>query len=305
MDWDKLRIFYHIASSGSFTQANKVLHTSQSALSRQIAHLEEALGYQLFERHARGLHLTPKGQLLFKAAEEVYQKVQTTQLILAEKQVAPCGSLIIETSYLISYVWIRPYIEAFLKQYPDMRISIIGNDGYSGLHNNKADVGIRPHTPHLTGYAEQYLTTFNFRPYASPEYINEFGKPHTLKDLAKHRLLAFGEYRSPPYEGINYLLQTGSKPGEQHSPYLTVNCFLSLAQFVEKGVGIAALPAEVLPSLSASSSKFIPILPELPGRKIDLFYVYPEELRKSQRITALGDFLFEHLNKAFTLTPAC
>ena len=64
MDWDKLRIFHAVAEAGSFTHAGEALHLSQSAVSRQVAGLEQSLGCSLFHRHARGLRLTEQGQLL-------------------------------------------------------------------------------------------------------------------------------------------------------------------------------------------------------------------------------------------------
>src|SRR5579875_442127 len=55
MDWDKLRVFHAVAEAGSFTHAGDTLNLSQSAVSRQISALEEALQVPLFHRHARGL----------------------------------------------------------------------------------------------------------------------------------------------------------------------------------------------------------------------------------------------------------
>lgn len=48
MDWDKLRIFYNVAASGSFTHAATRLDLSQSAISRQISTFEERLGVPFF-----------------------------------------------------------------------------------------------------------------------------------------------------------------------------------------------------------------------------------------------------------------
>jgi DNA-binding transcriptional LysR family regulator len=62
MDWDKLRVFHAVAEAGSFTHAGDILNLSQSAVSRQISALEEALGVPLFHRHARGLILTEQGE---------------------------------------------------------------------------------------------------------------------------------------------------------------------------------------------------------------------------------------------------
>lgn len=61
MELRHLRYLVAIADQGSFSRAAVRLHVAQQALSRQIADLEHELGVRLFERHARGARLTPRG----------------------------------------------------------------------------------------------------------------------------------------------------------------------------------------------------------------------------------------------------
>jgi DNA-binding transcriptional LysR family regulator len=70
MDWDKLRIFHAVADAGSFTHAGHELGLSQSAVSRQISALEDALNVPLFHRHARGLILTEQAALFYGEGAE-------------------------------------------------------------------------------------------------------------------------------------------------------------------------------------------------------------------------------------------
>ena len=84
MDWDKLRIFHAAAEAGSFTHAGEALSISQSAVSRHISSLERDLNVPLFHRHARGLVLTEQGELLYRTAQEVFSKLATTQILLAD-----------------------------------------------------------------------------------------------------------------------------------------------------------------------------------------------------------------------------
>jgi DNA-binding transcriptional LysR family regulator len=79
MDWDKLRIFHAVADAGSFTHAGHELGLSQSAVSRQISALEDALNVPLFHRHARGLILTEQGEMLYRTAHEVFTKLTAAQ----------------------------------------------------------------------------------------------------------------------------------------------------------------------------------------------------------------------------------
>ena len=91
MDWDKLRIFYKVANAGSFTHASETLNLSQSAISRQISSLESEVGVPLFHRHARGLILTEQGEILFKAAEDVTDKLTAAAGQLNDKCKGLCS----------------------------------------------------------------------------------------------------------------------------------------------------------------------------------------------------------------------
>ena len=79
IDWDKLRVFHAVAEAGSFTHAGDTLNLSQSAVSRQISALEEALQVPLFHRHARGLILTEQGEALNRTVREVFAKLAITE----------------------------------------------------------------------------------------------------------------------------------------------------------------------------------------------------------------------------------
>ena len=64
LDSDLMHSFLAVADSGSVTAAAGRLHRTQSAVSLQVKRLEESLGQPLFERQARGVVLTPRGEQL-------------------------------------------------------------------------------------------------------------------------------------------------------------------------------------------------------------------------------------------------
>lgn len=60
-----IRYFCEVARLGSIRRAAEALNVATSALSRQMANLEATLGTSLFDRHARGVHLTEAGRLFY------------------------------------------------------------------------------------------------------------------------------------------------------------------------------------------------------------------------------------------------
>ncbi|SMC46847.1 LysR family transcriptional regulator [Sporomusa malonica] len=75
MDIRSLRSFLMVAQCLSFTEAAKRIYIGQSALSKQIAELEEELGVELFFRHHRSLELTASGKTLLREGAILIDKV--------------------------------------------------------------------------------------------------------------------------------------------------------------------------------------------------------------------------------------
>jgi LysR family hca operon transcriptional activator len=77
MELRHLRYFVAVAEAGSLTvAAERILHTSQPSLSRQIRDLEDEVGAQLLTRRARGIELTPAGRAFLDHARLVLSQVE-------------------------------------------------------------------------------------------------------------------------------------------------------------------------------------------------------------------------------------
>lgn len=73
LNYHHLRLFWTIAREGSLTRAAGRLNLSQSALSVQLARLEEQLGHALFERQGKRLVLTEAGRIALDYADTVFK----------------------------------------------------------------------------------------------------------------------------------------------------------------------------------------------------------------------------------------
>jgi DNA-binding transcriptional LysR family regulator len=71
MEFKQLRSFVEVVRQGGFTQAAKTLYISQSAVSKQVAQLEDSLGVTLLDRHASHISLTAAGKVVLGRAEEM------------------------------------------------------------------------------------------------------------------------------------------------------------------------------------------------------------------------------------------
>ena len=128
MDWDKLRVFHAVAEAGSFTHAGEELGLSQSAVSRQISTLEQDLSVPLFHRHARGLILTEQGEILYRTAHDVFDKLATAQTMLMDTKQKPSGDLRVTTTVGFGSMWLTPNLPEFHHLYPDINIQVLLDD---------------------------------------------------------------------------------------------------------------------------------------------------------------------------------
>jgi DNA-binding transcriptional LysR family regulator len=293
MDWDKLRVFHAVAEAGSFTHAGEALNLSQSAVSRQISALEESLNVPLFHRHARGLILTEQGELLYSTAREVFAKLAMTEGLLTESKDRPKGPLKVTTSVAFGSIWLTPRIREFLELYPDIQVAMVVDDSELDLSMREADVAIRMSPPRQPDLVQRHLMTVRVHLYASPEYLKKHGTPRRAEELDQHRLVVYGDEARAPISNINWVLESGLKPGHERRPILQVNNTYGLFRAVSSGLGIAALPDYV----AVEAPELVRILPELTGPPVEAYFVYPEELRSSKRISVFRDFLIRKVTE--------
>ena len=289
LDWDKLRIFHTAAESGSFTHAAERLNMSQSAVSRQISALEEDLGLKLFIRHARGLVLTEVGEQLFRTAHRMHWELQQVETQMSESQEVPTGPLLVTTTVGIGSTWLSSRIHEFLILYPEIQIEIKLNDAELDLAMREADVAIRMHAPKQPDLVQRHLTALEWHVVASPEYLKQHGTPKTAEDLDNHRLILFGEHH-PPVPDINWLAEIGRRPGSPRKAVLETNSLRAMLAAARSGLGIAAIP-----DYMHVDEGLVQVLGEVKAPKVDVYFVYPEELRNSKRVAVFRDFLLAQL----------
>lgn len=295
MDWDKLRIFYAVAEAGSFTRAGDTLNLSQSAISRQIAALEESLKVTLFHRHARGLELTEQGRLLLEAARDILRRLAIAEAKLYEARDRPVGPLRVTTTVGFGSMWLTPRIAEFLERYPDIAVKLILDDRELDLAIGQADIAIRMAPPRQPELIQRRLLTVRFFVYASKAYLKEFGRPRKVADLDHHRLIVYGDELSrPPLPNARWLLEVGADGARV--PVLTLNTVYGVFRAVQSGLGVAALPDY----LGRADRTLARVLPMLEGPSADAYFVYPRELRDAKRIAVFRDFLVRKVAEART-----
>lgn len=136
----QLRAFHAVASTGSFTAAAKLLHTSQPPITTHVRELEEHYGVELFHRHGRGAELTAVGRQLLAIAQRVVSNQQEAVELLRDAGQLQRGSLHVGA--------VSPYsavaaVARFRQRHPQVEVTVTpGNSSelLEGLRRYRLDV---------------------------------------------------------------------------------------------------------------------------------------------------------------------
>ncbi|MEG0385464.1 MAG: LysR family transcriptional regulator [Solibacillus sp.] len=120
MELRQLRYFVAVAEREHISEAAEHLRVAQSAISRQIANLEEELGAPLFERVGRNVKLTPIGKTFLEHTIVALKAIDFAAKQVEEYLDPAKGTIKVGfPTSLASYV-LPTIISAFKKEYPDV-----------------------------------------------------------------------------------------------------------------------------------------------------------------------------------------
>ncbi len=118
----QMEAFRAVMLTGSMNGAAKLLFVSQPAVSRLIAHTEQSLGLQLFERDKGKLTPTPEAQRLFQEVGPLFDEVLRIDELARDLAERPEGALTLCSSPSLALNFVPPVIAQYMELYPDVRL---------------------------------------------------------------------------------------------------------------------------------------------------------------------------------------
>ncbi|RRV10415.1 LysR family transcriptional regulator [Pseudomonas sp. v388] len=156
---------------GSFTRAASELHLTQSAISRQVAQLEEFLGRALFRREHKRIHLTVAGQIY---AEQIH-RVLTLCAEATAQVITHSGEqqLTLACSSGVAALWLGPLLGRYRDEFPGVDIRLRVVDGLDSLVRAEFDLALyflREASP--PGLDSRLLFPESVSAYCAPGYLH-------------------------------------------------------------------------------------------------------------------------------------
>jgi DNA-binding transcriptional LysR family regulator len=235
---DFLRGFEAAGRRLSFTLAADELFLSQSALSRQIKALEDALGAPLFERRHRALALTPTGAAFHREVTDVLQGIAAAADRVRSGTRSP--GLTLSTTVSFASLWVIPRLATFRAQHPDVEVYVSADDRVVDLARGDVDIAVRYLPDAAVPDGAVRLFGERMTPVANPGVANGATPLRSPADLTHHVLLHLDDPdgRTPWLDWRSWLASNG-QPGLKPAGALRFRLYDQVVQAAVGGQGVA------------------------------------------------------------------
>ena len=226
------RVFKEVAETGNISLAAKNLYISQSAVSQSIKQLETALQARLFARSPRGVSLTWEGQMLYQYVRSALGLLATGEDKLSQAQQLLLGTLTIGASDTVTSFFLTPYLEAFHRQHPGIRLKIV------------------------SGRSAKVLS-----------YDCDFDHVYTRQEIAEFPLILLERKASSRVFLEQYFLQSGITL----TPEIELSSRSLLVSLARIGLGVAGVTLEfVQKALDSGDIRLLKTDFTIPARSVDM-----------------------------------
>lgn len=190
-DWSLIQSFLAVAENGSLSAAARFLGRSQPTLGRQIQTLEQSLGAQLFDRHARGLKLSDTGTDLLPLARQMHQAMNEIALTTAGQSQRLEGAVRITASVLTSHYILPTIFAEIRKAEPAIQLDLIPSDTTENLLFREADIAIRMYRPTQLDIVTRHIADVDMGVFAAHSYLGRKGRPVDADDMLSHDMVGY------------------------------------------------------------------------------------------------------------------
>ncbi|MHA6803743.1 LysR substrate-binding domain-containing protein [Salinifilum ghardaiensis] len=286
----QLAAYAAVARAESFTAAAAQLHVSQSSLSRTVAELERSLGAQLVERDTRNVALTPAGAETLRVADEVLNAHRAGMQELERFVLGEAGTVAVSTLPSIAAVLLPEVITRFRSEHPQVAVRIM--DGLERAVLQRVASGDADFAITTVGGP---ATRLERRPWVRDRFVAVLPQGHPLaareevtwRELAAEPLLAVGSDSSARRLADAAFAQVDVRA----TPAAEAGSIATVGGLVSAGLGVAAMPALVLPLMAADAVVHRPLVEPVVDRRLELVQ------RARRPLTAAGQRFLDVLEQ--------
>ena len=245
MELRHLRYLIAVADRGSFSGASRALHIAQSAISEQLADLEEEVGVPLFTRSSRKTSLTAAGASFREEAVRILAASERALDLARRVHRGLVGTLRIGFFAGVTGINFPRLIQAFRKQFPDVQVSLAemtSTQQWTALADGRIDVAFtRRLEPEYRAELRSVVLQHDPMMAILPKNHPAAPGPVDLRDLAQERFVLSSRETSPAV--FDKAIELCSEAGFSPRIASISSVWSSVVLMVQAGEGISLLPS--------------------------------------------------------------
>lgn len=283
-----LKTFVRVSELSSFTQAADSLGLPRSTVSDQVQALEELLGTRLLQRTTRKVQATQDGLLLYERSRELLAQVDELEALFRQDATALVGRIRVDMPTVLARKVVLPRLGEFAGRHPGLELEVSSTDRRVDLVREGFDLVLRVGPVLDNALVARSLGAFPMVNVASRGYLEVHGTPHSLADLARHRLVHYLSVLGGRPPGFEYLV--GGKV--HHLPMagaVTVNNAEAYSAACLGGLGIIQVPVHGVREY-LHSGELVALLPDHPAPPLEATLLYAHR-RLPRRVRAFMEWL--------------
>ena len=268
INYELYKVFYHVATTLSFSEASRQLYISQSAVSQSVKTLEKKPGTPLFIRSTKSVQLTPEGETLLRHIEPAIQLIRQGEINLMEAGSLGGGQLRIGATDTICRYLLIPYLNQYHKLYPKVHIRIMNQTSLKCvdlLESGQVDLIVTNYPNSRMGNREQIQVISEFHDVftaSRAHYPQLENRRVSLKEIQNYPILMLDRHSTTN----EFLHQMFRKEQLELIPEIELDSNDVLLDLASIGLGLAFVPEYCL----TDHEKLFPIrlTEEMPSRKV-------------------------------------
>ncbi|MDE2048738.1 MAG: LysR family transcriptional regulator [Betaproteobacteria bacterium] len=194
----QIETFVAVATKGSLTAAANAEGVAPAIIGRRLDSLEERLGVKLLVRTTRRITLTHEGTAYLEDCQRILRELGDAEASVAAGGVKAAGHVRVTAPAGFGRRHVGPLVPQFMRQHPDVSVSLDLSDRIVDLVNEGFDCAVRVGDLPDSSLVSIRLADNRRVCVATPAYLKRAGTPQRPQDLANHNCLAFSSVASQP-----------------------------------------------------------------------------------------------------------
>ncbi|NLU18422.1 MAG: LysR family transcriptional regulator [Serratia liquefaciens] len=283
---DAMRLFTRVVEQRSFTQAAQDLNLPRSTVTDAIKQLETRLQVRLLQRTTRHVSPTLDGEAYYQRCLTILADIEDAEMAFAGAK--PRGLLRIDVHGTLARHFLLPEMPDFLTQYPDIELFMSEGDRLVDPVREGIDCVVRVGKLKDSDMVARRLGELEEVTCAAPDYLQRFGTPHSISELAGHRMVGFRSSASGTLMPLEFTV-AGQTQQVTLPCTVSVSAAESLVAAARMGLGIIQVPRYHLRD-SLDNGTLLPLLPQFPSTPMPVSLLYPRNRQLSPRVRVFIDW---------------